>query len=231
MFKTTGALLILIILTSCAGRSGRTRNEIILGKGIVTDSGMVVSAHPQSSEIGVKILQIGGNAVDAAVATEFALSVCYPEAGNIGGGGFMLIRTSDGKTDVIDYREKAPMAASRDMYLDKKDIVSEGLSTETHLASGVPGTVAGMIYAHSKYGKLPFREVIQPAIDIADKGFPVTSKQARDLNSNRKQFIKRNSSRPSFVKDSTWKTGDTLVQKALAETLRRIRDYGIEGFY
>ena len=231
MKKSVFIVLALIVITGCSGKSGKSDSKILIGIGVVTDSGMVVSAHPQSSEIGVKILQNGGNAVDAAVATEFALSVCYPEAGNIGGGGFMLIRTSDGKTDVIDYREKAPMAASRDMYLDKKGIVSEGLSTETHLASGVPGTVAGMIYAHSKYGKLPFREVIQPAIDIADKGFPVTSKQARDLNSNRKQFIERNSSRPPFVKDSIWKTGDTLVQKALAETLRRIRDYGIEGFY
>ena len=231
MKKSVFIVLALIVITGCSGKSGKSDSKILIGIGVVTDSGMVVSAHPQSSEIGVKILQNGGNAVDAAVATEFALSVCYPEAGNIGGGGFMLIRTSDGKTDVIDYREKAPMAASRDMYLDKKGIVTEGLSTETHLASGVPGTVAGMIYAHSKYGKLPFREVIQPAIDIADNGFTITSNQARDLNSNRKQFIERNSARPPFVKDSIWKTGDTLVQKALAETLRRIRDYGIEGFY
>ena len=128
--------------------------------------------------IGVKILKKGGNAVDAAVATEFALAVCYPEAGNIGGGGFMVIRTNDGKTDVIDYREKAPMLASRDMYLDKEGNVTEGLSTDTHLASGVPGTVDGMITAHSKYGKLPFRDVIQPAIDLAENGFPVTSEQA-----------------------------------------------------
>jgi gamma-glutamyltranspeptidase/glutathione hydrolase len=231
MYKTTVLLLILIIITSCTVRSGKTNHEIVQGKGVVTDSGMVVSAHPRSSAIGTKILQRGGNAIDAAVATEFALSVCYPEAGNIGGGGFMVIRTSDGKTDVIDYREKAPLAASRDMYLDDKGVVTEGLSTDTHLASGVPGTVAGMIYAHSKYGKLPFKEIIQPAIDLAEKGFIVTSKQASDFNSNRNQFIERNSVRPPFVKDSIWKTGDTLVQKALAETLKRIRDYGREGFY
>jgi len=231
MYKITGKLLILIILTSCAGRSPKTSNEIAQGKGIISQNGMVVSAHPQSSLIGTRILQLGGNAVDAAVATEFALSVCYPEAGNIGGGGFMVIRTNDGKTDVIDYREKAPLTASRDMYLDKKGAVTEGLSTETHLASGVPGTVAGMIYAHSKYGKLKFREVIQPAIDMAETGFPVTMGQARDLNSNRMRFIQRNLSKPPFVKDSIWKTGDTLVQKSLAETLKRIRDYGREGFY
>ena len=131
---------------------------------------------------------------DAAVATEFALAVCFPEAGNIGGGGFMLIRTSDGKTDVIDYREKAPALANRDMYLDKAGNVSEGVSTDTHLASGVPGTVDGMINAHSKYGKLPFNEVIQPAIDLAEKGFPITRGQAEEFNNNRKTFIDRNSS-------------------------------------
>ena len=116
----------------------------------------------------------GGNAIDAAVATEFALAVCYPEAGNIGGGGFMLIRISDGRTDVIDYREKAPLIASRDMYLNKDGEVAEGLSTDTHLASGVPGTVDGLIYAHSKYGRLTFSDVIQPAIDIAENGFHLT---------------------------------------------------------
>ena len=145
MYKTTFTILILIILAGCGERSAKTINEIVQGKEIISDSGMVVSAHPQSSLIGARILQMGGNAIDAAVATEFALSVCYPEAGNIGGGGFMLIRTVDGKADVIDYREKAPMRASRDMYLDNKGIVTAGLSTGTHLASGVPGTVAGMI--------------------------------------------------------------------------------------
>jgi gamma-glutamyltranspeptidase/glutathione hydrolase len=117
------------------------------------------------------------------------------------------------------------------MYLDKSGNVSEGMSTETHLASGVPGTVDGMINAHSKYGKLPFKEVIQPAIDIAEKGFPVTGRQADDLNSNRKVFTERNSFRPAFVKDSPWKEGDTLVQSDLAVTLKRIRDFGRDGFY
>ena len=118
---------------------------------------MIVSAHRESSRIGVEILRKGGNAVDAAVATDLALAVCYPEAGNIGGGGFMLIRTADGRTDAIDYREKAADAASRDMYLESDGKVKEGLSTDTHLASGVPGTVDGIIAAHSKYGKIPFQ--------------------------------------------------------------------------
>ncbi|MBK7627605.1 MAG: gamma-glutamyltransferase [Bacteroidales bacterium] len=192
---------------------------------------MVVSAHPESSLIGTKILQAGGNAIDAAVATEFALAVCYPEAGNIGGGGFMVIRLADGNTDVIDYREKAPLSASRDMYLDKAGNVIEGLSTDTHLASGVPGTVDGMITAHSRYGVLPFKDVIQPAIDIAEKGFPLTRGQAVRLNVAKTIFLARNASRTSFIKDSLWKEGDTLVQKDLAGTLRLIRDFGRDGFY
>ncbi len=134
----------------------------------------------------------GGNAVDAAVATGFALAVCYPEAGNIGGGGFMIIRNADGSTDMIDYREKAPMQATRDMYLDPGGNVIDGLSTDTHLASGVPGTVDGMLNIHSKYGILPFKDVIQPAIDLARNGFPVTEGQAEDLNANREKFLNRN---------------------------------------
>jgi gamma-glutamyltranspeptidase/glutathione hydrolase len=231
MDKTISILFGLIIFTGCSVKSGKENNKFIEGQDIVADSGMVVSAHPQSSRIGVGILRKGGNAVDAAVATGFALAVCYPEAGNIGGGGFMLIRTCNGKTEVIDYREKAPANASRDMYLDKSGNVTEGLSTDTHLASGVPGSVDGMISAHKKYGKLPFKDVIQPAIDLAEKGFEVTARQAIDLNSNRETFSERNSVRPSFVKDVIWKEGDILIQSDLAATLKRIRDYGREGFY
>ena len=201
------------------------------GRHIVSDSGMVVSAHPESSRIGISVLRKGGNAVDAAVATEFALAVCYPEAGNIGGGGFMIVRNADGSTDMIDYREKAPVLATEKMYLDKSGNVIEGLSTETHLSSGVPGTVEGMLNIHSKYGVLPFVKVIQPAIDLAKNGFPVTKDQADDLNDNREQFIKRNKNRPAFVKEIQWKEGDTLRQPDLARTLERIRDHGREGFY
>ncbi len=223
------AVLYIIILAGCSGKPDIKRS--IASDGIVVDSGIVVSAHPAGSVIGVKILKKGGNAVDAAVAVEFALAVCFPEAGNIGGGGFMVIRTNDGNTDVIDYREKAPMNASRDMYIDDAGNVKEGLSTETHLAAGVPGTVDGMIYAHSKYGKLPFRDVIQPAIDLAENGFLVTREQAEELNSNRTQFIARNLARTAYVKDSLWKEGDIMIQDDLAETLKRIRDFGRDGFY
>ncbi|MGQ9621446.1 MAG: gamma-glutamyltransferase, partial [Bacteroidales bacterium] len=206
-------------------------DKIIEGRFIAVRKGMVVSAHPESSRIGVNILLKGGNAVDAAAAVEFALAVCYPEAGNIGGGGFMVIRTSDGETSVIDYREKAPLRASRDMFLDSTGNIIEGLTTRTHLACGVPGTVDGIVRVHSKYGKLPFREIIQPAIDLAEIGFPVPALQARSLNSYRQQFIERNRIKPAFVRDSLWKEGDTLRQPELANTLKLIRDYGRDGFY
>lgn len=231
MNKTLVFFLSVIILFGCSHKSRKKNVNIIEGRNIITDSGMVVSAHPQSSRIGVQILKKGGNAVDAAVATEFALAVCFPEAGNIGGGGFMVIRTSNRKAEVIDFRETAPLLASQDMFLNKTGNVSEGLSTDSHLASGVPGTVDGMINVHSKYGNLPFREVIQPAIDLAERGFPITNDQAEDLNSNRKQFLERNSCRPAFVKDSIWREGDILIQNDLAETLKRIRDFGRDGFY
>ena len=231
MNKYISLFLFLTILAGCTGKSFKHDSFSIVDHEITADSGMVVSAHPQSSAIGIKIMQKGGNAIDAAVATEFALAVCYPEAGNIGGGGFMVIRTSDGKSDVIDYRERAPLHASRNMFLDKTGNVSEGLSTGTQLASGVPGTVDGLITAHGRYGKLSFKEVIQPSIDLAENGFILTSEQAQDFNSNRSKFIDRNSSKIAFVKDSLWKEGDILIQKDLSETLKRIRDYGRDGFY
>jgi gamma-glutamyltranspeptidase/glutathione hydrolase len=225
------ALSLLLLLFGCSGNTGNNYEGLITGIGISSKNGMVVSAHPESSRIGVGILMQGGNAIDAAVATDLALAVCYPEAGNIGGGGFMVIRTADGRSDAIDYREKAPLAASRDMYIGTDGKVTEGLSTDTHLASGVPGTVAGIIAAHSKYGKLPFRNVIQPAIDLAEKGFPVTANQALSLNGGRKIFLERNRKRPAFVNDSLWKEGDILRQPDLAETLKLIRDKGRDGFY
>lgn len=200
-------------------------------RNIVCEKGMVVSAHHESSEIGVSILRKGGNAVDAAVATEFALAVCYPEAGNLGGGGFMIYRDPNGKSDMIDYREKSPGASFREMFLNEKGEAIDGLSTDTHLASGVPGTVDGLLKMHSKYGILPVRDVIQPAIDLAARGFPVTAGQASDLNETREKFISRNISLPPFVKNTPWKEGDTLIQKDLAMTLERIRENGREGFY
>ena len=231
MYKYILLLVTVAVLAGCTVNSDNKKSNLIEGQGINVKNGMVVSAHPESSRIGVQILKKGGNAIDAAVATELALAVCYPEAGNIGGGGFMVIRTKDGNVDAIDYREKAPLKASRDMYLDESGKVIRGISTDTHLASGVPGTIDGILSAHAKYGKLPFRDVIQPAIDLAEKGFPIPKSQAQSLNSNRRTFIKRNLNKPAFVKDSLWKEGDILKQPELAATLRLIRDKGREGFY
>ena len=231
--KSFSSLLIIILslITGCQTKSGSNNRAILEGHDIKSRHGMVVSAHPEASRIGVSILQKGGNATDAAVATGFALAVCYPEAGNIGGGGFMVVRNNDGTVDVIDYREKAPLTASRDMYLDAGGNIMEGMSTETHLSAGVPGSVDGLIKVHSRYGKLSFREVIQPAIDLAEKGFPVTRGQTGSLNHNREEFLRKNAVRPAFVKDSLWKEGEILKQPELAETLERIRDNGREGFY
>ena len=223
-------LLIVFFIEACSGNSA-VRNFHSEKQGLTADNGMVVSAHPEASRIGADILKKGGNAVDAAVATAFALAVCYPEAGNIGGGGFMLIRTGDGRYEVIDFREMAPLLSTRDMYLDNTGTVTEGISTQSHLASGVPGSVDGLISAHMKYGKLLFREVIQPAVFLAENGFPLPAEQAESLNSNREEFIERNPAGTSFVRDSIWKEGDLLIQKNLAGTLSRIRDFGREGFY
>lgn len=224
-------LAAVILLTACNTTTIPVEPVPVEGHSIISDSGMVVSAHPESSRIGIKILKKGGNAVDAAVAVEFALAVCYPEAGNIGGGGFMLVREADGRTDLIDYREKAPQSSFANMYLDPDGNVRDGLSTDSHMASGVPGTVDGMLNIHSKYGNLSFREVIQPAIDLASKGFPVTSGQAADLNNSMERFLKMNDTEVAFVKDIPWKAGDTLRQPDLAGTLELIRDHGRDGFY
>ncbi len=183
-----------------------------------------------ASQAGVRILKEGGNAIDAAIATQLALAVVYPGAGNIGGGGFMVARLSNGKNITIDFREKAPSAGSRNMYLDDKENVIEGRSENGHLASGVPGSVAG-IFASYKYAKLSFNKLIQPAIDLAENGFPITAAEAEDLNENQEDFKKYNTVLPVFVKASGWKTGDILIQKDLAKTLRRIRDLGVKGFY
>jgi gamma-glutamyltranspeptidase / glutathione hydrolase len=224
-YLTTGLLLVVFFIVSCD-----TKNQTS-NRGVIAEKGMVVSAHPEASEIGNKILQSGGNAIDAAVAVEFALAVCYPTAGNIGGGGFMVIRLNDGTTDAIDYRETAPLNAHRDMFLDGEGNVIDNSSLTTHLAVGIPGTVDGMINVHKKYGSLPFFELIQPAIEMAENGFPITEMQAGQLNNLKEEFLRLNLVAPAFVKDTKWETGDTLIQSDLAKTLRLIRDNGREGFY
>jgi gamma-glutamyltranspeptidase / glutathione hydrolase len=224
-------IMICSAICSCKPGPGSGNRQITEGHSIITKNGIVVSAHPQGSQIGVAILQKGGNAIDAAVATGFALAVCYPAAGNIGGGGFMLIRMADGKYDLIDYREKAPLGATRNMYLDSAENVIDLLSTDTHLASGVPGSVDGLIKIHAKYGKLSFSDVIQPAIDLAKNGFILTRGQAEDLNNESHNLEVLNPSGSVFTAKLFWVEGDTLKQPDLAATLERIRDFGRDGFY
>ena len=224
-YLTAVMLLVVFSFVSCDTINKST------SKGVIAEKGMVVTAHPEASEIGNKILQSGGNAIDAAVAVEFALAVCYPTAGNIGGGGFMVIRLNDGTTDALDYRETAPAKAYSDIFLDEEGNVIKNSSLTSHLAAGIPGTVDGMIKAHAKYGSLPFEELIQPAIDMAQNGFPITELQARQFNGLREAFLELNRVAPAFVKDTEWEAGDTLIQSDLSNTLRLIRDKGREGFY
>ncbi|MBN9297827.1 MAG: gamma-glutamyltransferase [Filimonas sp.] len=190
----------------------------------------VVSAHPLASMIGAAIMKKGGNAFDAAIATQLALAVVYPGAGNIGGGGFLLGRKQNGDLIALDYREKAPAKSSRDMYLDKNGNAQTNLSQNGHLAAGVPGTISGL-FATLPYAKLPFKELIQPAIDLAEYGFVITEREAMNLNNTKDAFLKYNTQSIAFIKNTSWKAGDTLVQKELAETLKRIRDNGAKGFY
>ena len=199
-------------------------------KRVVVDNGAVASAHPLASEIGAMILKEGGNAVDAAVAVQFALAVVYPRAGNLGGGGYTVIHLANGTNEAIDYREKAPEQASRYMFV-KNGHSSTALRHNGQLASGVPGTVAGIFLAHEKYGKLPMQALIQPAIDLANDGFVLTSNAARSFNYNQSAFRKCNTVTPVFVRTDGWQKGDTLVQKDLAHTLALIRDQGKSGFY
>ena len=206
-------------------------------KTITVSNGAVVSANPHASAAGVAILKQGGNAFDAAIATQLALAVVYPAAGNIGGGGFMVahLGKANGKLPAganiaIDYRENAPAAATRDMYLDSAGNARTDLSQNGHLASGVPGAIAG-IFAELKYARLPFARLIQPAIDLADDGFGITAAEARSLNASQSGFKKYNTVTPVFIKDAGWKAGDILIQKDLAATLRLIRDKGAKGFY
>lgn len=200
-------------------------------KSTIADSAMVVTPHPLSSQVGVDILQMGGNAIDATVAVHFAMAVVFPRAGNIGGGGFMVLRQADGEIAALDYREKAPAAAFRDMYLDSLGNIIDGLSTKGHLASGVPGTVDGLIQAHNRYGKLDFAQVIQPAIELARNGFAITATEADRLNRYREDFAQYNGDDSPFIRRGEWQAGHKLVQTNLANTLERIQKNGREGFY
>ena len=219
--------IISLLFFSCR----HTQRQPVAKKHITADTAMVVSANPIASQIGIKILKQGGNAVDAMVATNFALAVVYPRAGNLGGGGFMIIRTPQGEATALDYRETAPAKAHKDLYLDDKGNVIPGLSRDGGLAIGVPGTVAGLYVAWKKYGQIKdWQKLLQPAIELAEKGFPVSETEAHRLNKYQKDFLKWNPDNKTFIKDH-WIKGDILKQTELAETLKIIADKGPKGFY
>lgn len=197
--------------------------------GLIANKAMVVSAREEASKIGVEIMQKGGNAFDAMVATELALAVAYPYAGNLGGGGFMVYRKANGEIGSLDYREKAPFAAHKTMFLDKEGNVIKGKSTESPLAIGVPGTIAGVFAVHKKLGSLPMSEILKPVIALAEKGVVVTRKQERRLNDYREEIIKVNGNQTLFAKP--FKEKDTIKYPALAATLKRIAKNGRDEFY
>ena len=205
--------------------------EINIVKEIRTkNKGLVVSAHPLASEAGAKMMKMGGNAYDAVIATQLALAVVYPQAGNIGGGGFLVGVKNNGEKFTLDYRETAPEKSSKDMYLDKSGKASTDLSQNGRLAVGIPGSVAGF-FATLKYAKLPMEKLIQPAIDLAEQGFSITEKEAKLLNDKKENFDQHNKITTAFQNKNTWKQGDLLIQKDLAETLKRIQRDGQKGFY
>lgn len=194
--------------------------------------GMVVSEHRIASEVGIQILKKGGNAVDAAVGVGFALAVVYPYAGNIGGGGFMVMHFSDETNTSVDFREKAPQSANTEMYLDENGVYIPSLSRDGMTSVGIPGSVAGLYYAHHKYGKLSFEEVISPAINLARNGFELEYHQTQLLNLFYDEFCKYESSKKIFTNDgSKFRTGDLLIQKDLAAALTLIMLRGPDGFY
>jgi gamma-glutamyltranspeptidase/glutathione hydrolase len=197
--------------------------------GLVAAKAMVVSARQEASKVGAEIIQKGGNAFDAMVATELALAVAYPYAGNLGGGGFMVYRKANGEVGSLDYREKAPLAATKDMFLDKEGNVIKGKSTETALAIGVPGTIAGVFAVHKKLGSLPMSEILKPVIALAERGVVVTLKQEKRLQAYHDAIVKING--PTTLLAGNFKENDTIKYPALANTLKRIAKNGRNEFY
>ena len=223
--KILVAIFAISIIYSCAGGH--------LGKNNSGEhyNGMVVSANEIASEVGLQILKKGGNAVDAAVAVQFALAVVYPNAGNIGGGGFMVYRAANGETNTLDFREKASANAGRDMYLDADGNPIIDKSLYGQLAAGVPGSVAGMEEAHQKYGKLKWADLVAPSVRLAAQGFKLSARQARELNGLKTRLKQLNPLGTAFLKDAQWAAGDVLVQSELANTLTMIAAQGRNGFY
>ena len=216
--------LILVSLSSC--QQPVEENPV----GVLGEHAMVVTAHPLATQAGIRIIEQGGNAFDAATTIHFMLAVVYPRAGNIGGGGFAVIRHQDGEIAALDFREMAPSEASETMYQDENGDIIKDKSTLGHYAPGIPGSVAGIWELHQKHGSIPWDHLVQPAIDVAFNGFKITLDEAMALNEKQSDFRKANHYQPWPIKDE-WKENDVIVQKQLAATLSFIRDRGRNGFY
>ena len=219
--KLVYSLTFLLIISSCTNNHSE--------EGLTAKNGMVVSAREEASKIGVEILKKGGNAFDAMIATDLALAVSFQSAGNIGGGGFMVYRKENGETGALDYREKAPLTASKDMYLDEQGNIIKGMSLAGAMAIGVPGTIAGIFKVHEKFGTLPIEELFQPAIDLANNGIVITKKQSSKIKRYQRYFQLVNKEKILFQKEIS--VGDTLKFPNLANTLYRIMKNGKDEFY
>ena len=224
LFKKQTFLFALLIILSANVFAQNKKNA-----GEISSKAMVVSAREEASKIGAEIMKKGGNAFDAMIGTELALAVAYPFAGNLGGGGFMVYRKANGEVGSLDYREKAPLAATKDMFLDEKGNVIKGKSTKTALAIGIPGTIAGIFAVHKKLGSLPIEEILKPVIALAERGVVVTKKQAATFTNYKAEIIEKNGLNSLFSNDL--KENDILKYPALAATLKRISKNGRDEFY
>ena len=224
--KTLIFCFFLVLYISCGTIKKQVYKEVV-----VNNNCAIVTGHPEATKIGAEILRKGGNVIDASLATQLALAVCFPRAGNIGGGGFMIYREKSGNNYTLDFREKAPIQSSKNMYLNKNKEVIDSLSTYGHLSIAVPGTIDGIFEAHTQFGSLTINEIFNPAIQLAENGFCINEKQAELFNYYKNDFIKYNPNNNYLIKETNWNAGDTLIQKDLANTLRTIRDDGRDSFY
>ena len=223
------SLCILLCFWQCDSPKKEISQSTTAVLGLISQKAMVVSAREEASRIGSEIMQQGGNAFDAMVATEMALAVCYPNAGNLGGGGFMVYRTHRGEVGALDYREKAPLRANRDMYLDENKKYLQDKSKTGGLAVGVPGTIAGIFKAHKRFGSLPMQTILRPVILLAKNGFKITEKQAKQFNDYSAVFKQVNQENSIYTKK--FKPGDVFKNEALANTIQQISDNGRSAFY
>ena len=227
MNKISILLITGILLLCCSKKS--IQNSRKKNRGLIAENAMVVSAKEEASKIGLDIMKQGGNAFDAMVATDLALLVTYPVAGNIGGGGFMVFRLADGTSGALDYREMAPISATKNMYLEQEGKVVSDNSKTGALAIGVPGTIAGLFEIHKKFGTISIEKLIQPAINLANNGIVITEAQAKRFSQHKVSFRKVNQKR--ILYDQQWRAGDTIRNPLLAKTLERIKTHGRDGFY